>query len=255
VQYRAIRVTSAGYHWDLKAGPGLYTELLRLNPFPEGDPMREHFVRFASEKAEQQARLSSALAEKLAKAVTNADYIDFRVESACAFFDFNAEIIAAATTTANVEENIGHLDGLSDYFREIATANCGGLDRRTLWREVTARLTKHKFDWIAKFHQLARSRGDAQAGPPTGLTAHAQGAAEPAVAPAGEAARRRAAVDTYLEHASRIEGKRVTRTDFWKRAGYKSRTEFERWQRDDPKATKSAARNFERQLREKTGKP
>lgn len=45
---------------------------------------------------------------------------------------------------------------------------------------------------------------------------------------------RRAAVDAYIEEVAK-KGKRITRTDIWKKVGYKSRTEFERWERNDPK--------------------
>jgi hypothetical protein len=45
---------------------------------------------------------------------------------------------------------------------------------------------------------------------------------------------RRAAVDAYIEEVFREKGKRITRTDIWKSARYKSRTEFERWERNDP---------------------
>jgi hypothetical protein len=44
---------------------------------------------------------------------------------------------------------------------------------------------------------------------------------------------RRAAVDAYIEEVFNRTGKRITRTDIWKSARYKSRTEFERWERND----------------------
>jgi hypothetical protein len=59
---------------------------------------------------------------------------------------------------------------------------------------------------------------------------------------------RRAAVDVYIEKILRETGRRITRTDIWKSAGYKSRTEFERWERNDSRATKTAQRNFTRVL-------
>src|SRR5262249_25657642 len=45
---------------------------------------------------------------------------------------------------------------------------------------------------------------------------------------------RRAAVDAYIEEVYKRTGKHITRTDIWKSARYKSRTEFERWERNDP---------------------
>ena len=41
---------------------------------------------------------------------------------------------------------------------------------------------------------------------------------------------RRAWVDTYIEEVFKKTGKRITRTAIWKKAGDKSRAEFERWE-------------------------
>ena len=63
---------------------------------------------------------------------------------------------------------------------------------------------------------------------------------------------RRAMVDAYISEVFAKTGKRITRTDIWQTANYKSRTEFERWERNDPKRpNKSADENFNRILREK----
>ncbi len=59
------------------------------------------------------------------------------------------------------------------------------------------------------------------------------------------------AVDAYIEEVYRQTGKRITRTDIWKSARYKSRTEFERWQRCDARATSAAHERFTRILAEK----
>jgi hypothetical protein len=49
----------------------------------------------------------------------------------------------------------------------------------------------------------------------------------------------------------RKKGKRITKKDFWKVAGYGDRTEFLRWQRADSKHPNEAAKKtFERVLRE-----
>jgi hypothetical protein len=62
----------------------------------------------------------------------------------------------------------------------------------------------------------------------------------------------RALVDRYINDVLRQRGKRITRTDFWKAAGYKNATEFQRWQRQDPKhRNKAADGNFKRILLEK----
>jgi hypothetical protein len=63
---------------------------------------------------------------------------------------------------------------------------------------------------------------------------------------------RRAMVRAYIEEVRSKTGKRITMKDIWSRAGYQTRTEFERWQRRDLKHTNQAAdRNFTRILREK----
>jgi hypothetical protein len=65
------------------------------------------------------------------------------------------------------------------------------------------------------------------------------------------AAERRKAVQAYIDEVLEKTGKRITRTDIWKSAHYKTRTEFERWQRNDPKATRAANERFTRLLKEK----
>jgi hypothetical protein len=65
------------------------------------------------------------------------------------------------------------------------------------------------------------------------------------------AAERRMAVQAYIVEVFEKTEKRITRTDIWKSARYKTRTEFERWQRNDPKATRSANERFTRLLMEK----
>ena len=66
-----------------------------------------------------------------------------------------------------------------------------------------------------------------------------------------KAEERHAAVDAYIQEVLQKTNKRITRKDFWMRAGYKSPTDFERWQRNDPRTTKAAEVNFDRVLREK----
>lgn len=77
----------------------------------------------------------------------------------------------------------------------------------------------------------------------------------PNVAPARSedlvATQRRARVDKYIEEVFRIKKKRITRTDFWRASGYRSATEFERWQRNDSRTSKDHDRSFTRVLTEK----
>jgi hypothetical protein len=65
------------------------------------------------------------------------------------------------------------------------------------------------------------------------------------------AQRRRAAIDAYIEEVFLKTKRRITRTDIWTAAKYKDATEFERWQRDDPKTTKAAVKAFSRILTSK----
>jgi hypothetical protein len=62
---------------------------------------------------------------------------------------------------------------------------------------------------------------------------------------------RRRAVDAYIKEVFDLTGKRITRTDIWKKARYRSRAEFERWQRCDARATRAANERFARILAEK----
>jgi hypothetical protein len=65
-------------------------------------------------------------------------------------------------------------------------------------------------------------------------------------------ANRRAMVDAYIEDVLSKTSKRISRKDFWMKAGYETRTEFERWQRRDRKhPNKAADKNFMRILLEK----
>jgi hypothetical protein len=56
-----------------------------------------------------------------------------------------------------------------------------------------------------------------------------------------------ARIDGFIETLSKT-GRKITRKHIWMVAGYKSRTEFERFQRCDPRTTKSAAASFQRVL-------
>ena len=65
------------------------------------------------------------------------------------------------------------------------------------------------------------------------------------------AAQRRAQTDAYIDEVFRLTGRRISRTDIWKAAGYKSRTDFEQWQRNHPRATKTANERFTRIFKDK----
>jgi hypothetical protein len=52
---------------------------------------------------------------------------------------------------------------------------------------------------------------------------------------------RRALVNAYIDEVSRKTRQRITRKDIWIAAQYTNRTEFQRWQRDDPKHPNESA--------------
>jgi len=62
---------------------------------------------------------------------------------------------------------------------------------------------------------------------------------------------RKAAVQAYIQEVWDATETRITKADIWRKARYKSRTEFERWERRDPKATDAAHQRFARLLAEK----
>jgi hypothetical protein len=59
-------------------------------------------------------------------------------------------------------------------------------------------------------------------------------------------------VDAYIQQVRRQPGRRTfSRKDIWTGARYRDPTEFQRWQRDDPRTTPTAQQRFDRILREK----
>ena len=55
-------------------------------------------------------------------------------------------------------------------------------------------------------------------------------------------------IGDFISRVSQSTGRRIIKKDVWMVAGYTNATEFERFQRDDPRATASAKKNFERVL-------
>lgn len=63
----------------------------------------------------------------------------------------------------------------------------------------------------------------------------------------GEAEPRSARINSFIEAGAR-HGTKITRKDIWTAAGYTEQTEFLRFQKNNPKTTGAAIRNFERVL-------
>jgi hypothetical protein len=65
------------------------------------------------------------------------------------------------------------------------------------------------------------------------------------------AEQKRQAVRAYIEEVTAKTGRRIPRAALWRTVGYGSRTDFERWVRNDPKSTKTADERFRQLLVEK----
>ena len=59
------------------------------------------------------------------------------------------------------------------------------------------------------------------------------------------------AVKAFLTEAEAATGERFFKKDIWRAAGYKSATEFQRWQRNHSRATETADQNIRRVLMDK----
>lgn len=218
--------------------------LVELNPFPKEDPHYEAYVAWASTVGEAQARLQADLTERVFK-TSESEQSDLVIDAAVEVFDLWAGAVAPMASRQHLETHFEYLDGTADWiFTEFTS-------RASIFRSqagnlvlLRARLDGRKAHWIAEALKLARESAPQR-------TAAAARAGERSTAESAVALDRRAAVDAYLAEASNSRGKPVTRTDFWKSAGYRSRTEFERWQRADERTTDASRKTFERILREK----
>jgi hypothetical protein len=56
-------------------------------------------------------------------------------------------------------------------------------------------------------------------------------------------------IENFIQDVQEVTGERITKTTIWQMAGYKSRTDFECFQREDTKTTVSAREHFNRILR------
>ncbi len=105
---------------------------------------------------------------------------------------------------------------------------------------VDRSLAFHGSSWLKRWARATEEPGEVHR-----ESGGSGGMSEPAADTADDnGADRRAAVDAYIEEILERTGKRITRTDIWKLAGYKSRTEFERWERDDPEQRKTRSRAY-----------
>ena len=201
-------------------------------------------------------------------AKTEDDYLQLRLYAVGEMFSLQALIVAYSTTFANLAQSLQAIEDLYTWFLAKGTTNSSGSDVRLLRQELAIELTRRKFYWTAECHRLALQRAArAQAEeleppspvPPPQVTLppiepNVSPAASPGALPVDGVTvveERRAAVDRYLAEATAHLGRPVTRKEFWKKAGYEDSSEFQRWQRGDPRTTTTAAENFARVLKEK----
>ena len=136
-----------------------------------------------------------------------------------------------------VDERIGHMESLGahasqDYIRSAIMESVGRATRHRLSElavKPVPKPQKHKGrvkrlqkETKAVVSVLARSRK-----PPS---------------------ERRALVDEFIALVLQETGERITRTDIWRTAGYREATDFERFQRNDRRASKASTATFSRIL-------
>ena len=109
-----------------------------------------------------------------------------------------------------------------------------------LWYEVTKALRQSE-EWTTHLQERAQVAGGQFASTDQSKTFVSLDSPEG----------RRAAVDDYIREVLDKTGETITRSDIWKERRYTNATEFERWQRCDPKASKTAHERFSSLLKEK----
>lgn len=218
-------------------------DVLKLNPFPDGDPRRAQFTRTAQTIGEEQARLTHTFLERL-RTTPDEQLNQLQAEACAAVFDLWARVASPLAATQPSEVHLALLESLAKSVFDRWVNYPQRWIPASWVVGVQQRLNERKFFWVAEALKTAREAAVAQS------DSQPCRAGDPRPRASGSK-ERRAAVDSYLAEASVRTGRRLTRTDFWKEAGYKTRTEFERWQRNDPRATAAAARAFERILKNK----
>jgi hypothetical protein len=227
------------------------------NPFPEDDPKH----RWLNSKISEIAKHYSDLAKRFP--TDNADLGQFEgwtLDCLKAYFVGSAlEMLVAMPNMSpgSLAAHYDFLDSLSDSVKQMGELVAPHLSPSFL-AALPLRITK----WRESIKATALPSPKAtEGGVPE---ANKPGATEPrrdettrteaglSVNEMNPGTDRRKAVDAYIEEVFSRTGKRLTRTAIWKSAGYKSRTEFERWERNDTKnPNKTAHERFTRILTEK----
>jgi hypothetical protein len=165
--------------------------------------------------------------------------------------------IAAPSTVAalmgNVSDSVYWLHKLYDYLLKNASPDVSAADdKRGVIKNVCqasavfcANLAKEEAVSARYAPEVYGSESIAETESP-----RAQDSANSPQDVKSKSADRHAMVKAYIEEVRRKTGKRITKKDIWSKAGYQTRTEFERWERQDSKhPNKAADQNFTRILR------
>ena len=255
------------------------------NPFPKDDPRHELWEKTCRIWAEKDARVTAELLEKHPTNLQNPlpDIVElvtgrFNIGAECflAFVVWNYESVAL------YEQILGKF---MDTWLSLTLEHCPrGIEKSELLLQLKLRLTGRIAHWRAEALRLVReskvkrpaATGNLDVNRANRALQEGQQALERLAAireslssEASDSAQKpeppqpadimdgenragtdqRAAVDAYIEEVFQETGKRITRTDIWRGAGYRDRTEFQRFQRDDPHVTRSARNNFSRILK------
>ncbi len=123
---------------------------------------------------------------------------------------------------------------------ELLPAAVGGDTDIPLWYEVKEELRRSE-EWTTHLQertQVARGQFAPDDRPRTSISLDSQEG-------------RKAAVDAYIQEVLDETGLKITRKDIWEKVGYADASEFERWQRCDKRASRTAHERFTAVLREK----
>jgi len=256
----ALRANALGVLSDLLLRTK--NSLPEKNPYPEDDPRHAWWRGVVGDVAKHQSDLAKRFP------VDDPDprqYDGWALDVLKAFFIASAiekQISIQIESAESLAAYYDYLDSLSGCIVEIGEHIAPHLtpmfmatlrSRVTKWREgikatVTAGPSSQTSARDSRWRERAKGVVLAPGTAPASSSPERQQAAQ-SPEPIGD---RRKAVDTYIEEVFSRTGKRITRTDIWKSARYKSRTEFERWERNDPKnPNKSAHERFTRILIDK----
>jgi hypothetical protein len=201
--------------------------------------------------------------ESQARAACIADYEANGLQSALLtlvvqqFDSFGDTSVKLVTNVASAEKTGQLLNEALELTLDHYTPSFQEIERRfripsaRLLKESRFRLTARLEHWKAEAFRFGiEGEMRAQTERATDATVRMEAETQPASVVNGandNGINRRAAVDGYISKLAEA-GHKITRKSIWTVAGYTQRTEFERFQRGDPRTTRSAESNFNRVL-------